>query len=298
MVRRSATNQFPGINPHLNSFLQQSGGGWEAFHADHINEIARTLDKHLPDNYYAVAEKSLQLIAYQDDRPPSRSLTIPDVSVYQTQLGKPSETTAFAPLLTLAVEDTFDLEETPIAAVIYRMTGGKVPGTPITRLELLSPANKPPHTHYLHYLQKRQETLRGGLKLVEIDYLHTTRPLLKKMPSYFNGEDNTFPYWIIVNDPTPDTKVGQTHIFGFGVDDGLPTIRVPLVDSDSVLLDLGQVYQQTFAALKLWQQLVDYDALPVEFERYSARDQARILGQLEVIRKVMPINEYNDQTLI
>ncbi len=285
MVRRSATNQFPGINPHLNSFLQQSGGGWEAFHADHINEIARTLDKNLPDNYYAVAEKSLQLIAYHDDFTSSRTATIPDISVYRTGIGAVSEAAVLAPLLTLAVEETFDLEETPLAVVIYRMTGGKVPGTPITRLELLSPANKPPHTHYLHYLQKRQETLQGGLKLVEIDYLHTTRPLLKKMPSYLNGDKSAFPYWIIVNDPTPNTKIGQSHIFGFGVDDAIPIIRVPLAHDDAVLLDLGQVYQQTFTALKLWQQLVDYDELPVEFDSYSAHDQGVIEQRLAAIRQ-------------
>jgi hypothetical protein len=60
MPIHSKTNLYPGINAHLNSFLQQEGGGWESFHAEHIIDLRRVLAQTLPRGYYAVAEKSLQ----------------------------------------------------------------------------------------------------------------------------------------------------------------------------------------------------------------------------------------------
>lgn len=33
-------NLYPGVNAHLNSFLQSEGGGWESFHAQYLVMIA------------------------------------------------------------------------------------------------------------------------------------------------------------------------------------------------------------------------------------------------------------------
>ncbi len=41
-------NQYPGVNPHLNSALQQPGGGWKGFHSKHITHLAAYLDDVLP----------------------------------------------------------------------------------------------------------------------------------------------------------------------------------------------------------------------------------------------------------
>lgn len=61
MVLQSHNNLFPGVNPLLNSFLQQPDGGWESFHFELINAISHHLDELLPDNYYAIADKGLQI---------------------------------------------------------------------------------------------------------------------------------------------------------------------------------------------------------------------------------------------
>jgi hypothetical protein len=61
MAIRSKTNLYPGINPHLNSALQQVEGDWQSFHAYHIIKIADTLNEILPEAYYAKPEQSLQI---------------------------------------------------------------------------------------------------------------------------------------------------------------------------------------------------------------------------------------------
>jgi hypothetical protein len=49
MSIRSEKNLYPGINPHLNSFLQQKGGGWQSFHKDYITYLREALDVLLPE---------------------------------------------------------------------------------------------------------------------------------------------------------------------------------------------------------------------------------------------------------
>src|SRR5690606_31840147 len=106
--------------------------------------------------------------------------------------------------------------------MIYHAKGGK----PITRIELLSPANKPQGSHYGTYLVKRDETLRAGLRLIEMDYLHETRPILPGIPSYADGEQDAFPYHIIVSDPRPTFHEGKVNVYSFGVMDALPVIDI------------------------------------------------------------------------
>ena len=54
-------NQYNGVNAHLHSLLQRAGGGWEGFHLEHLAHLRETIDTALPEGYYAVSEKSLQL---------------------------------------------------------------------------------------------------------------------------------------------------------------------------------------------------------------------------------------------
>jgi hypothetical protein len=62
-------------------------------------------------------------------------------------------------------------------------------GDVVTRLELLSPANKPGYAAYHAYRQKRIETLLTGVPLVEIDYLHETSPIQDRVPVYPDDAD-------------------------------------------------------------------------------------------------------------
>lgn len=244
MTLKSPQNLFPGINPLLNSFLQRDAGEWESFHAELVVQTRIALDEQLPDGYLALAEKSLQIREF-------------------------------------AFTEDFD----PLTAVvIYQQTPENPLGQPITRLEMLSPANKPHGSHFPRYRQRREETLQSGLCLVEVDYLHETPPVIANMPSYRDGDSNAYPYAIIVSDPHPTFSEGEAYIYGFGVLDPIPTVSIPLADTDQLAFDFGHVYHRVFESLRLCAVVVDYDELPIHPNRYAQSDLQSIEKMLTTIR--------------
>lgn len=260
MPIRSPKNLYPGINPHLNSFLQSDEGSWESFHAELIIQLRRFLDENLPAGYLALAEKSLQV-----------SEIIP------------SGAAAFAPTQVLPLSQTVEEEELLTSIVIYQV-GEEAPyGRPVTRIEVLSPANKPGGSHYSRYRVKRIETLQSGLRLVEIDYLHESRPIITTLPSYTDRENGAYPYTILVTDPRPSFEKGQIFVYGVGVLMPLPKVNIPLAGVDSTVVDFGTVYHQVYESLRLVQVVVDYSVEPVNFHRYAEADQQLIRDKMAAI---------------
>lgn len=154
---------------------------------------------------------------------------------------------------------------------------GEVGLRPVTRVEVMSPSNKPSGIHAANYLAHRDETLLAGINLVEVDLLHERRSPIKLVRSYPKREERSAPYVILVTDPHPNIHAGQTAILYFHVDDPLPDVRLPLLDDDGVVVSLRKVYSRTFAANPYCgMYLVDYARLPVRFETYAQHDQDRI----------------------
>jgi hypothetical protein len=284
----SKTNLYPGVNAHLNSFLQQPGGDWEMFHSKHINVLQEYLDPRLPSNYYAVIEKSLQVSVL----PPSADLsrrTRPDVAILQTQpsavLPAPAFADASAPVATYPLADLLaDDDFGYLAVVVYRLDAGDMPGIPVTRFEVLSASNKPPAADYEQYKLRRMRTLRADVTLVEIDYLHQTPPVNPRLASYPAGDADALPYYITVDVPRPTPAQGLVHVFGAEVDMPLPRIEIPLAESATVRIDFTEVYNIVFERMRAFSLLVDYETDPVAFDRYHTEDQAKIRALLSVIR--------------
>jgi hypothetical protein len=286
MPIHSDKNLYPGINAHLNSFLQQEDGGWESFHADHIGQLRQALDAVLPSNYYAVSEKSLQ-VSETGLNAESSHRTRPDITVFKTHSSSIfSGSPASAPTATLPLSDVLDEEDDYLSSiVIFEFESGKLPGRPVTRIELLSPANKPGNAYYRQYIAKRRATLQAELCLVEIDYLHETRPLLHQFPSYPDGEQGAFPYLVLVSDPRPKLQEGHLDFYGVSVDKSLPLVNIPLAGNDRIVLNLNEAYQKTFENTRLYRLVVDYAEEPVHFERYLPDDQMKIRSLLDDIRR-------------
>jgi len=167
------------------------------------------------------------------------------------------------------------------AVVIYELVDGKAPGKPVTRIELLSPGNKPGGSHHVQYLSKRQETLESGLSLVELDYLHESNPVLMQLPNYSKGEADSYPYYILISTPND----GRMRAYGTGVMDVLPKLAIPLKQNESVLLDFNKIYQSTFSSRRFFSMLADYEQLPINFHKYHEADQEAIQQQLKSIQK-------------
>lgn len=238
----SAENLYAGINPHLNSALQQRGGGWKSFHTAHLMHIFEVLDSNLPDHYYAVPESSLQESLLEED----------------------------------------ELN----GLVIYRVEQDGSTGKPVTRIELLSPANKPAGSHYGTYMFKRNQTLNIGLRLVEVDYLHERRPLVDSIPSYAENAENAYPYHIIVSDPRPTIIEGTMDVYGIGMLDKLPQINIPLDNDDLIQVDFSALYNQTFSKRPFYRR-VDYTHEPINMMTYTPQDQSRIRDMMQDLAEQM-----------
>lgn len=280
-------NQYWGVNAHLHSYFQQHTG-WAGFHGQHLVDLLRALQSLLPPESGDVVnnEPSLQISHYNpiDDRL-TRSWTKPDIAVFKPGAESipmvNSSSQPATPTASLPVAVTMTEAEDIGSIVIYRVEDDEIIAKPVTRIELLSPANKPPRSHYPFYIQKRSETLASGVKLVEIDYLHELRSPVLALPSYPARQANAYPYSILVSDPTPSIREGETDVYSFRVDDPIPAIPVPLAGDEHVTLDLNRVYHTTCAAnIRYGLYTVDYASLPESFDTYDDTDQQRIKARM------------------
>jgi hypothetical protein len=285
MPIRTRENQYRGVNAHLHSFLQnEPGGWWVVFHTAHIALLRTAIDLLLPAGYYVLSEKSLQIRG--EDLPEGKlSRPRPDVSIFSSGQNQLTGTfIADSPFVTVSALETLSEEDELQSVVIYRVEEeGKL--VPVTRIELLSPSNKPPYGEFRQYLNKRDETIRSEINLVEIDYLHQTPSPLWIIPDYTRNYPDSYPYTIAVTDVRESLQQGLTYVYVTNADQLLPTITVPLLNADAVGLNLGSVYDQTFRENRFYGEIaVDYEALPMNFDSYSEDDQARIRAVMERVK--------------
>jgi hypothetical protein len=282
-------NLYPGVNAHLNSFLQQEGGGWESFHARLIADIQTYLFENLPPPYFALPERSLQISAMPLDSDAPLHRLRPDVTILRTrslpQTSFTAPSTIVAPRLVIPLADTLEITEDRVTAVmVYHTRAGQYPGEPVTRIEVLSPANKPPGSDFRHYRSHRLEPLRAGLRLVEIDLLHEQRPLITQLPSYVDADDEALPYTIAISKPAPPQLSGKLELYGAAVLEPLPFVPIPLKGDDFIHLDMQAIYNRSYLYLSSGTLIVDYETEPARFDRYKSEDQAQIRAFLADVR--------------
>lgn len=236
------TNPYPGVNTHLNSWLQTLGTKdqpalFPTFHSRYIAHICDFLNEVLPDNYVAFTEQSYSV-------------------------------------LELTIAETLETEIRLRAAVIREVSEQGSIGQIVTQIELLSPANKHDGSGYAAYIQGRLDTLQAGVNLIEIDYLHEKRSPLKNLPDY-PADERATPYYIAVSIPEEDWQQGAVKVYGFHTGEAIRTVPVPLSSDLSLNSDFNRVYQHTFTS-GCWYKFVDYESEPVRFHTYSAADRERI----------------------
>lgn len=286
MVLRSATNQFPGINPHLNSWLQNTFGAWESFHFMLIGEMHRQLTLELPTGYYVFPEQSLQIRAEASEK---LRYPKPDLSIFARQpTQSPSATlTATAPTLIQPVRQTMLTSEDYLHALVIYRGDDPTLSQPVARIEVLSPTNKPYGSGYGQYLEKRIAALESRIPLLELDFLHQTPPVLTTLPHY-PDEPEARPYVVMVNDPRPNPDEGISQIYLFGVADALPIIEIPLLGEDRLIFELATTYHAVFSFNPYFHQVVvNYAELPLKFESYSPTDQRYIEAQMRQLAQVL-----------
>lgn len=271
-------NQYRGVNAHLHSHFQHDAtNAWGEFHHAYLFLAAEKLNRQLPPRYRVRLERSLQIREYNPTTGERIRRPIPDITLYDSHpstISSASSTPALAAPTVIfpAIETLQEQDEDYLRALVIH---DKDMGKPITRIELLSPTNKPPGRGAFEYIGKRETALWSGMALVEIDYLHETRSPIRGIAPY-PEEPDSYPYTIVVTDPHPSLAKGEARVYGFRIDDPIPTIPIPLVEEDTLNFDFGAEYMRTFSSLGSFYEAVDYEQLPVAIETYALIDRERI----------------------
>ena len=275
----SLKNQYRGINAHLHSRWQMQGN-WAGFHTRHIGDLAGLMRAQLyPMGYVAEIEESLQVRRTGNPawNPRADVLILDDGSSLRVVDTERRRTYGGTQEMVVTIPEALAHDEVDYykAIVIYRATSDR--GEPVAWIELLSPSNKPGGWDWPNYSSKRERLVQSELVFVEIDYLHETKPTLDVAPV-------DLPYRLIVIDPHPNLREGQVRIRSLHVDDPLPTMAIPLLNDDVLEFDFGAAYDKTFTEM-LYGNEVDYNQLPLNFERYNEIDQTRIANRMLAVMK-------------
>lgn len=282
-------NMFQGINPHLMSFLQTPGAGattstYPSFHQGHITHIRDFLNEYLPSQYIALNEASLQIQGREAIGEPfaKDSRPSPDVAIYQSQ--RPTQEMMPGVTATPTLQAEIQLEElrelASIAIYELKAANHETHGTPITRIELLSPANMRGGSYDEVYQQNRTKCFLAGTTLVEIDYLHEYASPVRGVPHY-PAQDHAKAYNITVSHP--QTK--KVDIYLFGINESIPTVMIPLAGDDFINFNFGEPYDYTWKKSRFW-FYVDYSQEPLRMHTYSPADQQLIRQHMQAIAQL------------
>lgn len=286
---RYQTNIFTGVNPYLMSFLQTVGthttpSPYPSFHSDHITHIKDFLNEQLPSNYIALTEPSLQIQAREpfDDQFYKDSQPSPDVAIFQTSPSHdgPSMPQSYS-MPTMQIELQLEEEKRWMSVVVYELqtASHETLGTPVVRFELLSPANMRGGTYAEVYQQNRVKCLLADTPLVEIDYLHEYESPVKGIPHYPDDEEAK-PYVITVSHP----QRKLTDVYFFGIHESIPTVSIPLRESERINFNFGLPYNHTWEKSRFWVYL-DYSRDIPRMASYHPRDQKAIRERLLAVQE-------------
>lgn len=234
-------NPFPGMDPYLEGPL------WSSLHGSLVEEIARQLNPMLQPTYLALPNSRvvltrpdpIELLPVQD--------RFPDVGVYGTEAGKPSEEseTLTAPLTLTAL-----MPEAITQSFIEIVTIGS--RTLVTAIEILSPTNKR-GAGLRKFRKKRQELLGGPAHYLEIDLLRIGKrfPVMSTLPSV--------PYFVFLSRAN---RRPRTETWPIVLNQPLPKVPVPLLPVDvDVTLDL-QLAWNTIYNLYAYDRVVSHEGKP------------------------------------
>jgi hypothetical protein len=288
MTVRAVKNQYMGINAHLHSYWQASGG-WHEFHSLYLANLYTLLKPAALKMGYTVSlEPSIQIRRIDDVlgsvHEPESDLTIYDLDSLRALTAPVVPVAAAAGELVLSVEAVLRSglsAKTYDALKVYDVRAKR--GSPVCWIELLSPSNKPNGSDWRKYRAKRQEIIESDIVFLEIDYLHESPSTISVLPPYlFRGdvapEYAPHAYRIMIVDPRIDH--GVVRLRGFDVDEAIPFMQVQLNGDDQLTLNFDSPYHKTVAEGLFAFEFVDYEALPVNFNRYRQTDQTRIANRM------------------
>ena len=235
---------FPGMDPYLEGYL------WPDVHNRMASIIAELVGAQIAPKYVA----RIELYTISDTSPEEDiGIMYPDVEVLKNIniASEPPSPTYDSP--SIISPPTIEIPySAPIEVRIPKIEiRDKANNTLITAIEILSPVNKR-KPGLQPYREKRKNLHSVGVHFLEIDLLRRgIRPFQHPaMPS------NDYIISLL------RAKKKKTTIWGFDVNDNLPTVPVPLKTPDpDAILDLGKVMQLLYSR-GFYHLSIDYNKLP------------------------------------
>jgi hypothetical protein len=141
--------------------------------------------------------------------------------------------------------------------------------TPVTVIEVLSPANKSGEGFY-EYLRKRRATIRQKVHLVKLDLLLRGErlPMERALPP---GD-----FYALVS---RSGERPESDVYAWTIRDPLPSIPIPLSRPDpDVMLDLGAVFATAYERGR-YARLIDYTVSPSNVKKTADRAWAERMAK-------------------
>ena len=255
---------FPGMNPYL-----ENPTTWPNLHSRLIVAIANLLGPEIRPKYRVVVEEAV----YQRDESDQAVLIgVPDVSVRQSSAESPEQREGLAKGNVAVVSPEPIAVTVPMPAIVrhrYLEIRSLRTSDVVTVIEILSPVNKR-GTGRQKYESKRLEILESQTHLVEIDLLHSGKP----MP-VLNYEQESH-YRILVSESSTRP---QAQLYPFNLQQCMPVFEVPLQTEDgAIAVNLKPLVEEIYK-LSGYDLDIDYGQEPIP--RWPASDLAWIHRQLK-----------------
>jgi hypothetical protein len=240
---------------------------WSGFHNSFADEIQRTLNRDLPEPYYADLDARSEIGIAEE---PQTHVIIPDVSVRRAEEnggGKSASRGGVAvaePRGTVSESVEIVVEVEPVDHFSVRVRDRRTHEV-VTLIEILSPSNKRPGKDRDKFLQKRQEVLGSTTSLVEIDLLRSgtrlwTDPEIERRLGTFDPRPD---YLILLSRSWQRDADFRLQAFRIALDQHLPVIPVPLHEGEPELpLDLQYTLQIVYDAGPYRRGILNYSQPP------------------------------------
>ena len=215
---------FPGMDPFIESQM------WEDFNTDFITVLRESLVQQVRPQYVVNVERYVHVTRDED----VESIIAPDLAVTDTSIGW--RESAASPMATLQpVKHQIVMPQLRQPYLVIRTRRGE---TVVAVIELLSPWNKKRDVGVAEYLAKRANVLKSSASLVELDLLRSGQRLPTSRP--LEAGD----YYAFITRPASRPQV---DVYGWRLQDPLPTVPIPLAENDAeVCIDLQAAFTTTY----------------------------------------------------
>jgi hypothetical protein len=240
-------NPLPGMNPY---FEEQ----WPDVHATFLVGIRNQLQPRLPSDLAAEINRHAALTVEGKDKS-----YYPDISLHETPPAYTAATWSPAGTggIALAEPEIIVGDPLPERWVEIREVTGRL----VTVIEVLSPKNKEGEGA-AEYRRKRNDFLRAGVNVVELDLLRSGGFVLAVNPRLLRRRAGR-PYTICATRAPVDDGPVRHAVWCAGLREPLPNITVPLRPGEPpVPLELQPLVDQAWRDGGLWKRRYPHDPEP------------------------------------